>query len=538
MKVLHSCKPIKRKQHAAKVHLPKAIDCMNAFKFCLVLWLLPLFTYAQREADAMYFRGCIGDSACWCPPPTQGNIFWFNDDSLQQIIDPACLPLRRFFSGAAFSDKHTGELIFASNGWRLIYGQGDLLTHKLWFDDIPHPGDSSDTTTVNVTAGPLFLNDPGDSTRAYLFYGQLQSFLIQNISFRADVHFTYALLDIPTRTLISKNNVVFSDTSSMGDMQACRHANGRDWWIIKPHIYTDLYYIGLLDPGGIEMNLVQLPDVPHELRANTSSKFNIQGTKYIQFTGGPGGAPELVHEYDFDRCEGILSNLIVHDIGDSIADNDNLSAITISPDGSKFYFKRNTSFNIVEGLFQFDLTNDEISFISRYVSTPQMMPNGQKMLFGEAFFDENNAVQYRVSEIINPNAPFDELIINHFKYNTPNGMLTIAPSNFAYFRLGAETGTICDSLSVGVPTNLDYPNFKFKIYPNPVESALTIEHDVSGVCQIKITDMLGRVQWQGNTRDQKTVLTKEIEELIQGMYWLEIQDLKTGKRGGTKFIKR
>jgi hypothetical protein len=326
----------------------------------------------------------------------------------------------------------------------------------------------------------------------------------------------------------------------MSDMQACRHANGRDWWIIKPDIYTDLYYIGLLDPNGIEMNLVQLQGVPHELRGNTVSKFNIQGTKYIHYNGGLGFAHEEVHEYDFDRCEGVLSNLIVHDIGDSIADNDNLSAITISPDGSKFYFNRNTSQsnNILQGFFQVDLSNDEMNLISRTVSTPQMMPNGQRMLFGESFMDENKVIQRRVSEIVNPNAPFDELIINHFKYNTPNTMATIAPSNFAYFRLGAETGSICDSLSVGVPTNLDYPTIKFKIYPNPTESSLTIEHTILGACQVKITDMLGRVLWQGKSSQQSVVLNDELKEINAGMYWLEIQDLKTGKRGGPKFIKR
>jgi len=501
------------------------------------LFFISFYCHAQREADAMFFGGCFG-GGCWCNTPNQGNVYLFDEDSLVSIEDPACLPIRRFFSGASFSDRHTGELLFASNGWRLINGQGDVLAHKLWFDDIPHPGDSSDTTTVNVTAGPLFLNDPGDSTRAYLFYGQLRPFFVQNISFRADVHFTYALLDIPSRRLIRKNNVVFSDTSSMGDMQACRHANGRDWWIVKPHIYTDLYYIGLLDPGGVEMNLVQLPGVPHALRANTVSKFNIQGNKYIQYTGGPGGAPELVHEYDFDRCEGILSNLIVHDIGDSIADNDNLSAITISPDGSKFYFKRNTSFDIIEGFFQVDLSNDEMNLISRTVSTPQMMPNGQKMLFGESFRDENNVIQRRVSEITNPNAPFNDLEINHFKYNTPNAMLTIAPSNFAYFRLGAEEGSICDSLSVGVPTNLDYPSLRFKVYPNPVESSLTIEQDIPSLLELRITDMLGRTLWQGKTSEHTTILSKEIETLQNGIYWIEIQDLESGKRGGKRFLKQ
>ena len=167
-----------------------------------------------------------------------------------------------------------------------------------------------------------------------------------------------------------------------------------------------------------------------------------------------------------------------------------------------------------------------------------MMSNGKKMLFGDSFLDANNEIQRRVSEIANPNAPFNELQIEQFKYNTPNAMLTIAPSNFAYFRLGAETGSICDSLSIGIPTNLNYLNLKFKIYPNPPESTLTIEHEVSGVCQLKITDMYGRIQWQGKIYNQKTVLIKEIEEINQGIYWLEIQDLKTGKRAVKKFVKQ
>lgn len=506
-------------------------------KLCLSLFLIvwTVNVYAQREADAMFFRGCPGFPACWCSHPFQGNVFWFNDDSLQQIIDPACLQITRAFSGASFSDRHTGELLFASNGWRLVNGQGDVLSYKLWFDDIPHPGDSSDTTSVNYTAGPLFLNDPADTNRALLFYGQRSDLFNQSgITLNADIYFTYAVLDIPSRALISKNNIILSDTSSSGDMQACRHANGRDWWIIKPHMYTDFYYIGLLDPTGIEMNLVQLPGLPHLIRSNSVSKFNIQGNKYIQYVGQP---HQLIHEYDFDRCEGLLSNLIVHDISDSVANNDILSAISISPDGSKFYFKRNTSIPIIGGFYQYDLTNEEMHLMTRRGQTPQMMPNGKKILFGDTYVDSNNVTQFRISEIPNPNAPFNELEINQFKYNTPNWMLSIAPSNFAYFRLGAEEGSVCDSLSVGIPTNINYPYFSLKIYPNPVESYLAIEHNIPNECQIKITDMLGRNLWQGLKSQKLIYLCDEINEINPGIYWIKIQDLKSGKSSVKKFVK-
>jgi hypothetical protein len=501
----------------------------------LLLFINSIFCHAQREADAIYHGGCFL-GGCWCSPPNQGNVFQFDDDSLVSILDPACISLSTYFSKAAFSDQHTGELLFASNGWRLVNGQGDVLEYKLWFNDIPHPGDSPDTTTVNYTAGPLFLNDPADTNQALLFYGQRSELFNQaGITLNADIYFTYAVLDIPSRSLISKNNIILGDTSSSGDIQACRHGNGRDWWIIKPHMYTDFYFIGLLDPSGLEMNLVHLPNVPHLLRTNSVSKFNIQGNKYIQYTGGP---HELIHEYDFDRCEGILSNLTVHEIGDSIADNDILSAISISPDGSKFYFKRNTSSPIVGGFYQYDLSNQVLNLITRRGQTPQMMPNGKKLLFGDSFQDDNNQLQRRISEITNPNSPFNELNTIQFKYNTPNAMLAIAPSNFAYFRLGAEAGSVCDSLSFSVPTNVIVPDLKLEIYPNPVDSYVNIEHNIPNECQIKITDIIGRVLWIGFKSQNLIYLSDEIKAINSGIYWIEILDLKSGKRSVKKLIKQ
>jgi hypothetical protein len=488
------------------------------------LWILfilncvTIYSFAQREADSFYFGGCDGGEGCQtCLAPQQGNIFWFNQDSIQEIIDPACFKLATYFSKATFSNKNTGELIFASNGWRLIDNDGVILTHKLYFDNMPHPG-GGDTTDVYNQSGPLFLPHPGDSTKAYLLYGQLFTpFVIGGYNLRADKFFTYALLDIPSKTLISKNNLILSDTSMNGDMQACRHANGRDWWIVKPHIYSDLYYIGLLTPQGIEMQLIQIPNVPHNLRINSSSKFNIQGTKYIQYVGG---IQRLIHEYDFDRCNGTLSNFVVHDISDSIAPNDNgLATMTISPDGSKFYIKRNSSIGITGGLYQVDLASDSMKLIAIYAGTPQMMPNGKKMIFRESFLDSNDVFQRRVSEISNPNASFNELEIHHFKYNPPNALDGIAPNNFAYMRLGADTLSICDSLSVITRKSAYEKPSGLVVYPNPATDYLQIEVQERSNTQYKITNYFGQVVhiWQSDQIKQNI----ELNNIRNGFYLLQ-----------------
>jgi hypothetical protein len=314
-------------------------------------------------------------------------------------------------------------------------------------------------------AGPLFLPHPGDSNKAYMFYGQYIPYTIQSLSFKADKFFTYALLDITTKSLISKNNIVLSDTSSIGDIQACRHANGRDWWIIKPDIYSNKYFIGLLTPQGLQMTNVIIPNAPNTIRCNTSSKFNIQGTKYIHYNGG---FSRMVHEYDFDRCSGTLSNFVLHDISDSIGFlNNSLASLTISPDGSKFYIKRSTTPGILQGIFQVDLATDSMILISRYGQTPQMTPNGKNIIFPDDSLIAPNQWLTRISEISNPNAPFNELEIHKYKYTHSNAFMGIAPSNFAYMRLGADTLSICDSLSVITRKSANKEPSGLVVYPNP-----------------------------------------------------------------------
>ncbi len=492
---------------------------------------------AQKEADVMYFGGCDSDIylPCECPPPLQGSIYYFNEDSVQQIIDPACMPLGTFFSKACFADRNTGEFLFACNGWRLINGNGQILSHKLWFDNMPHPGGTGgDTTNVSVMAGPLFLPHPGDSTKAYLFYGQMILYNVQNFTFRADKYFTYALLDIPTKSLISKNHVLLTDTSSMGDMQACRHANGRDWWIIKPDIWENKYFIGLLTPQGLTMNPITLANVPSALRTNTSSKFNIQGSKYIHFTGAPG---KTIHEFDFDRCTGTLSNFVLHDISDSLSIiNNSLGRISISPDGSKFYIMRSNTVafdSMDQGLFQVDLATDSMKLISRYGYCPQMTPNGKNIYFADDSLLAPNQWLTRTSVITNPNASFNELNILKFHYTHPNSTFGAAPNNFAYMRLGADTLSICDSLSVITKRNGKQNQNSLVVFPNPATHYLQIEVQEQGTTQYKIINYFGQVLqlWQNNQITQKI----ELSNLNNGFYLLQATN-NQGIVEQTKFV--
>jgi hypothetical protein len=403
---------------------------------------------------------------------------------------------------------------------------------------MPHPEDSPDTTMLLVTMGPLFLNDPGDSSKAYLFYGEYDPIYEysppNNFTIPADIYFSYAYLDIPSQSLISQENTILNTPTQKGNMQACRHANGRDWWLIKPGIYQNSFFIGLLDPFGINMQEITIPEAPSTIQARTFSQFSFSGDKFVHFPVFP---DRLLYTYDFDRCSGELSNMQMHDLSDSLMAGD-INAMTLSPDASKVYMKKSGYPQQVQGTLQYDLNTNQYYYVCYYATAPQLTPNGKTVILQSFILDENNQYLNTLSEIMNPNEFGLACNLIEHKYSIQNNATFVMPSNYANFRLSAMEGSICDSLSTGIPTGLDYPNLRFKIFPNPVESILTIEQDIPSFCSLKITDMLGKVHWKGNTNNQKTILSKEIENLNQGIYWLEIQDLKTGKRAGKKFIKK
>jgi hypothetical protein len=490
--------------------------------------------FAQRQADNIVNGFCdqnpnVGD----CEPPNANSVYKFNSDSLEAIIEPLNLGLATSYSRASYSDAE-GNLAFASNGWRLVDNLGNVLSYRLYFDWIPWPSDNFDSTNVLNSLGPLFLNDPGNPDRAYLFYGQFRSGNFGPEVIKADVVFTYAYLDVPNRSLISQNNIVMNDTSASGDMQACRHANGRDWWLIKPGIYEDEYYVGLLSPSGIsEMQKITIPGIIHRGQFETYSYFSFDGLKFLHFTGK---RYKYLHEYDFDRCTGTLNNPVVHDLTDSIPWGDH-NACTISPDGSKFYIRRSTwpESQFEQGLYQFDLVNSQFTRLSSDGTSPQIAPNGKNIILATYIDDGKGGVQHwTLSRINNPNLPdLDCNLIMHTD-TVQNINTFISPSNFANFRLGPIDGSSCDTLGINSIVNFEKQIADISIYPNPASSLINVRlvNSPPQKPSLEIFNTQGSVVYRNQFSGILHTIDIEKLGLSNGLYYVRVINGKDG------FVKR
>lgn len=503
--------------------------------FLFVLFaIITLDTNAQREGDSFALGYCDFMFSHGCIEPFGSAIYKFNELGIEDIIEPAGLNLNTSYSRAAFSDRHSGDLIFASNGWRLVNRQGQVLSYKLWRSDFEAPHNFNDTANLLYTHNPLFLPDPGDSTKAYLFYGQYQTWFWTGQGPRwNDIVFTYAYLDIPSQSLISQNNVLISDTTAIGGIGAVRHANGRDWWIVKPGRYQDEFFVGLLTPQGINFEKRIFPEIEHLEQARPCSYFSQMGDVFVNATG----FPHRILRFDFDRCSGLLSNYELHSVIDSVWSGDWM-APALSPDGSKFYFRR-SSFPYgtqgTGGLFQYDFDSELIYKITDISSNPQLTSNYNQMLLSSRFFNENDSMIRTLSTINEP----DKIGLECNLVLNTDTILNIAnflsPSAIVNFRLGKIAGSPCDTVVSSVNQVVE-KEAHIQLYPNPTRDIVYLDFPYPNgkAYQIQIIDAMGKLVYLGKFPTEGGSLNIASLGFANGLYVLHAQ--RDGKGYSRRFL--
>jgi len=491
---------------------------MKSKLLSIIYLLLTICVNAQREADIL-FSG-LNTYSIESPDRVSTTLYKFNKDSLEQIDYTCTIATSNFYSGATYSDKY-GNFKFTSNGWRLVNSWGDVLAHRLWREDIPWPTNQPDTTNVDKGKGPLFLTDPGDSTKVYLFYGQAKTLQSVNGSLGGylDVLFTYAYLDINSQQLISKNNVVMTDTSAMTDVSAVRHANGRDWWIIKAGVFSNEYYVGLLDPTGVSMHKKIFTAFTPKPQIYTISHFNEDGTKFLHFTEW---ASKEVQTFDFDRCTGELSNPIEFDLSNFLRIGE-YNNFTISPNGNIVYFQRyiwQDSLEYPPGTFQYDLESGIFYKVSPKSGSNFLAPNFKSIYFLNYNKDSLEVETMSLNEITNPNGQGEACNLQNAKYSLLRIPSFVSHPSYANYRLGALKGSPCDTIRPKLP----YAGNTI-IYPNPFAYGFKLQLAEAPITpmQLKVYNGVGQIVAESGIIQQTTIITLK-EGLAAGLYFVQLFD--------------
>lgn len=231
-----------------------------------------------------------------------------------------------------------GQLLFYSNGaW--IANRNNV---QMMNGDSLNPSANTNANYeygLNLINSHLAIKMPGNDSLYYLFHQTLDHIFPY---WPDKCYFSVINMngDNGYGEVIQKNTVFINDTLAT-QMSACKHANGRDWWIIIPEAFSPGYYIYLLNPSGLQFVAKQIIGTRWFLFGGQST-FSRDGSLYAMYD-----SRNDLEVLDFDRCSGLFSNARQVAIYDSM----NSTGVAISPN-NRFVYGSSGLY-----LYQFDLQN-------------------------------------------------------------------------------------------------------------------------------------------------------------------------------------
>lgn len=365
--------------------------------------------------------------------------------------------MRMSYTHTNISDT-SGNILMYTNGVVLMDGDRDTMPNGKGLNPCTYTSQAQ-YDGLSLLQADLILPDPGNPARYYLIHQSMDDWpnLVNHTLY-------YSIVDMTMNNgkgdVTQKNTILFNDTFWGDGTTACKHANGRDWWVVVLRAHVPDYIIFLLTPSGITFNSIQ----------TIGSRWDFGQTAFSK-DGNYFGIREFnknFQVFNFDRCTGVFSNPKI------VLTNDNNWSLGLcfSPN-SKLVYASSAIYLYQSNLDSADLTAGT-QLVANWDSTydpvlgppfqagfefMQIGPDGKIYMTTQWATHYMHCIDIPDSLGIACNFQQHSLLLP-----TINGY-TIP--NFVNYFLGPVVGSVCDSLGLGVPEYALH-NFKFSIQPNPV----------------------------------------------------------------------
>ncbi len=405
-----------------------------------------------------------------------GNYYFIQDPKGRMLIDSNGYSLvnenrKMVFIGteANISDSN-GNLLMSSNGVWIANAIGDTMMNGSGLN--PSAFTSNWPFGQVITHGTLIIPYPDDVDR-YLLFHQTGDWLNNVPSTELD----FTTIDMTLDNGLGgvhpneKNVILIQDTLSWG-ISACKHANGKDWWVVAMKDNSDLIYKILITHTGISTVMTQSLGIAPSLGAAVQLTFSQDGTKLIcQLSNGGIITDHFVRILDFNRCTGDFSNPQVI----------NLSpggigwGLAFSPSGKYAYACSSNK------IFQIDTDNLNVDTVATYDGFISPGPNCCSTTFWNMYLAANGKIYvttgsstFHIHEINYPDSAGLACDVQQHSIFLGYAQLRAVPNHPNYY-LGCDTTSSCVCLTTSLE-EMEKHDFKFSVYPNPSNGVFKISY--------------------------------------------------------------
>ena len=406
-----------------------------------------------------------------------------------------------------------GDLLFVSNGVIIQNAAKDTMQNSTGLNPSPYTTFNEDRG-LNLPQGNIVIPYPGDSLKYYLFHQTLEDWGNSFCSLNLYYSIIDMSLDSGRGAVISKNNVLLHDSLVPGRITACKHANGRDWWIFDHQFNSSMYYKYLVTPDSIMGPFTQSIGVIRNAIAGQCA-FSPDGELFANYD--PFGDLDI---FQFDRCNGDFTLLESISINDSAVSG----GVAFSENSRVLYV---SSMNYV---YQFDLTQSNISSSIQIIAAYDYYYSQIKP-YATSFYLAHLAPNGKIY-INSGNSTLELHVINYpdsiGSSSYPCQHCIHLPSyngftmpNYPNYFLGAKSGTLCDSL----PTDInEIYNFEINPYKLTINKRkLNILFFEAGLkCLLYIFDSQGKLLVSQSSVSNRQGLDINLNDNSSGIYFLSI----------------
>ncbi len=414
-----------------------------------------------------------------------------------------------------------GNILMSSNGVFIADAIGDTMVNG----DSLNPNSFTDDFKQYGLPMPyanLFLPMPDDSNKYVLFH-QVLDYTTANVP-----NIFYTTVDITLNgglgAVISKNNIIATNAFGVG-MAACKHANGRDWWVVALSFDATLAHTFLVTPNAVQyMGSQNLQLAGFPLGFGGQPTFSPDGEKFAFSCSNIVGMSyqSKVQLFNFDRCSGVFSLDTVIDFTDG-----NISFATAFSPNSKYLY-----FGTTENLYQINTDTSDIGATFQLVATNDIFPSSVPPFYtnfylmylaanGKIYISSTSSVEH-LHEINYPdNAGVACGVQLH---NVFTDCYFIGVPNHPNYYLGCDTTqTTCPCLITGI-NEIKQHDFKFSVSPNPSNGNFKIMYllpqNSKGI--FEVFDITGKKVFSYSLPQWSTLQNFDLSFLSNGVYAVKI----------------